>query len=175
MSSPISSSLRSLAFLAGIAVAVLIPSAALAQGSSDPAGAAPAMIDAGSGTSSASSAIVAPTPTPLPATLPDPAEHPDDFIAALKDAKTHGWPLVILYGAVGLLELAAFFGKKKSIAWLAWLGKGRVSVVIGGGIAILTAAIVALAKSGTWSAAFIAMGFAATTYWHQAGTDPAKG
>lgn len=122
---------------------------------------------AGSAIGSGSSTVA-----PLPSTLPDPTTDPGSFIQTLEAAKTHGWPFVFLIGLVGVLELAATLGKK--IPALAWLGKGRVSVVIAGATTIGLAGVAVLLHAGTWGAAMVAIGGAGLAYWHQAGTDPAK-
>lgn len=134
---------------------------------------APAVTDAGASSSSGSGSAAAAVPTT--STMHDPATAP---LQSLGDVSTlwklGGWPLAVLGAMYLLLELAAIFGKKTSIAALAWLGKGRVSTVIAGATAIAAAALNAVGAGGAWSAALAAAAVAGLAYWHPAGTDPAK-
>lgn len=124
----------------------------------------------GSGSAAAGSA--APVALPAGPVIHDPVTDPGDFISDLKSAKRTGWPLLLLIAAFGLCEILAAAGSK--IAALAWLGRGRVSIVVGGATAVIFAAIAAVTGSGSWSAVLGAAVTAGLLYAHPAGTDPAK-
>jgi hypothetical protein len=175
--------IRRLASLALLSVFLALPAHALADGSGSgsaavvavDAGVAPSSSDASVAPSSSDTGgavVVAPpanaTPTPA-STVTNPADDPGGFIAQVKNAwSAGGWALLLLVLAVGACEgLSKIDSLKK-------LGAGRVSLVIGGVVAIGTALIGALTAKASWSAAIIAAGGAALAYWHQAGTDPAK-
>lgn len=134
--------------------------------SSADSGAPVIAVDAGVAPDAASSPA-----TPAP-TVHDPMTDPSGYISELEAAKKSGWPLFVLVGVYGLCELLAAGGKTGGK--LAWLGKGRISVVIGGAAALATSAINALAAGGTWMAVGAAALFSLLLYVHTAGTDPAK-
>lgn len=83
-----------------------------------------------------------------------------------------GWAAALMLLVVGLLELTASLGK--NVPTLAWLGKGRISLVIGGATSVGVAALAALVAGGQWVAVLTAAVAAALAIWHQAGTDPTK-
>jgi hypothetical protein len=104
--------------------------------------------------------------------LHDPTKQPLDFIQGLRDAKTHGWSLVVLMGAWGVLEVLAFAGAHANVPLLAKLGKGRASILIAGGVAVLAATYNALTSAGgSWTAALMAAAGAALFYAHPAAKD----
>jgi len=120
---------------------------------------------AGSGSGSAAT---------LPPTLHDPSTDPIASISDLQLAWKMGWPFAVLVGVIFVCEALAWLGKKYNNGPLAALGKGRVSLVIGGVISVGLAMFNAVAAGGKWSAALLAIPGAVLTYWHIAGTDPAK-
>lgn len=91
---------------------------------------------------------------PLPPTLHNPTLAPVDFASDLRAAYHHGWSVLFLVVAFGLLELAAKFGEPDS--GIAFLTKGRTHVLVAGATAIVVAAYNALAQGGAWTAAFTA-------------------
>lgn len=105
--------------------------------------------------------------------IPDPTKDPLGFYETLKVMWHTSWGVAIAVAVVGLLELLAWLGTRQSISWLAWLGVGRVSIVIGAASGILTTAIAAFATGG-WTAFMTAIGGGILAFWHQGGTDPAK-
>lgn len=122
---------------------------------------------AGSGSGSA------PPPAATPPVFHDPTTDPSAFVADIINLwHSGGWAAALMLLVVGLLEGAAALGK--SIPGLAWLGKGRVSLVIGGATGVAAAALNALVGGGQWAAVLTALVAAALAFWHQAGTDPAK-
>jgi hypothetical protein len=135
-------------------------SAAHAQG----AGSGSALVVVGSGSGSAIA--------PMPSTIHDPTQDPAGFLSDLELAKKHGWGVLVLVGVFGLCELLALGGK--NVKALAFLGKGRVSIVIGAAVSIATTSIAALANGGTWLSVLYAAGGSALLFAHPAGTDPAK-
>lgn len=100
----------------------------------------------------------------------DPVADPSGYISELAAAKAQGWGVLLLVGVFGLCEILAAAGKNGA---LAWLGKGRISILIGAGVAVSTAAIVALSSSGTWFAAGYAAVGAVLLYLHPAAKDVA--
>lgn len=125
--------------------------------------------DAGSAVASAPAPVHAATPT----SFPDPTANPVSFATdAINLWHSAGWPAAVMLLVVGLLEALAWLGKNYQP--LAWLGTGRKSIAIGGGVAVGLAALNALLGGGSWSAVLSAAGAAGLAYWHQAGTDPAK-
>lgn len=103
----------------------------------------------------------------------NPAADPVAYISDLQEAKKVGWPLFILVGVFGLCELLAAAGSK--IAWMAWLGKGRISVVIAGLCTLTTSMIAAIAGGAAWTAVLLGAAVPAIALFaHPAGTDPAK-
>lgn len=124
-------------------------------------------VDLGSGSGSGSAVAATPAPT-----VHDVTTDPMAYVGDLAAAKKLGWPALVLVIGVGLCEALAYFGK--NVSALAWLGRGRWSLVIGGGLAILLAACNAALAGGAYTAIGSAALFAALAYWHQAGTDPAK-
>ena len=124
------------------------------------------MADTGSGSGSGSAAA------PLTSTLHDPSQAPLQSIGDAEAAFKVGWPLGVLVATFMLLELGAYVGKSKSIAWLAWLGTGRVSTVIAGATAVAASMVNVLAAGGAWAAVIGAATAAALAYWHPAGVAP---
>ena len=135
---------------------------------------------AGSGSGSGSTTLTTTTTaspsgatTTTVVTMPDPTKDPLGFIAAVKAMWTTSWGVALALAVVGLLELLAWVGAKSGISALAWLGTGRVSVIIGAATGVLTTAIAAFATGG-WTAFLTAVGGGVLAYWHQGGVDPAK-
>lgn len=125
-----------------------------------------AMLDAGAGSGSA---VAAPTPP----VLHDPTTDPAGFISQMVELwHNGGWSVALMLGVIGLLELVAWAGKTKPS--LAWIGKGRTSIVIGAATATGIAMLNAVLAGGHWSAAFVTGAGAGLTFWHIAGTDPKK-
>jgi len=153
--------------IAGIAVGFTAP--VYAQGV--------ALVDAGVDAGAASS-----TATSSPTTYAiDPLVNPTGYLTQLEAARKAGWPLAILVGVFGLVEVLAAVGKKAAdknatgkIAKLAWLGRGRMSVVIGAAVAISAAAIHSLATGATWIAVASAAIGSVLFYLAPAGIDPDK-
>lgn len=129
-----------------------------------------AVLDAGAGSGSGS-AVIAPAPAPLPAVLVDPASNPAGFInETIAFAKSNWWIGVGL-ALFGFAELLALLGK--DIPLLAWLGRGRVSIVLGGSVAVLGATLQIIVSGGPVQSALFA-GFAALmAYAHPAAKDVA--
>ncbi len=125
----------------------------------------PAMLDAGPGAGSGSATA------PTTATIKDPSVDPAGYISQLENAKKNGWGVVVLVVVFGLCEIAAAAGK--NIAWLAWLGKGRLSIAIGGAAAISMTSINSLAAGGTWMSVGVAALGAVFLYLHPAAKDVA--
>lgn len=130
-----------------------------------------AAADAPSSSSGSGSATSAQAPTPPAAAAPNLTQDPAGFLAFLKSMLKFGWGAAVLVGVLGLCEALAAL---KNVSTFAWLGKGRVSVVIGAAAAVATTMIAALVAGGAWPAVAIAGGGALLLYWHPAGTDPAK-
>ena len=101
----------------------------------------------------------------------NPVTDPSGYISELANAKANGWAALLMVIVFGLCEIAAKAGS--TVPALAWLGKGRISIVIGGGIAVGAAAIAALSSSGTWLACGYAAVAAALLYAHPAAKDVA--
>lgn len=134
-----------------------------------------AVIDAGAATlvdagSAAAPPVVAVT---TPTSFPDPTTNPLGFADSVVSLwHSGGWATALMLVLVGLFEGAAALGKNSPT--FAWLGKGRVSIGLAGGLAVATAALAALVGGGQWAAVLTALVTAALAFWHQAGTDPAK-
>lgn len=183
--------LRTLAFLLPLSLAFHVEPAALAQAAPDAALVEPGAgssvgVTATPGSATGSGALLgssAPAPAanpqagpaqPLPTALPNLGDHPLDFIAAVKVFWSQGgWGIGLMVGLLGLLEALALAGVKFNVAWLAWLGKGRISIVLSGATTVLTTAIAAF-SSGGWLAFLTSAVGAALGIWHPAGTDPTK-
>ena len=123
----------------------------------------------------------APTVTPAPgapavdlANLPDVTKDPLGFMASARAAWSKSWGVGVALAVLGLLELLAYAGTKKSVAWMAWFGVGRVSLIIAGLSGIMPTFIAALSGSTTWAAFWAVLVPAVAAYWHHAGTDPAS-
>ena len=101
----------------------------------------------------------------------DPAGYLDQLLAVVH---TNLW-LTIGVAAFGAAELAAWFGRTfPKVAALAWFGKGRISIVIGGAIAVLPNTIAAAESPGGLQAALVAFVVAAAAYYHGAAEDVVK-
>lgn len=137
-----------------------------------------AVIDAGAGSSVPMDAgVAAGSGSGSAAAMPahDVTVDPMGFFGDLTDLwHKGGWSVTLMLGVIGLLEVLAWLGKKQDNDKLAWLGKGRTSIVIAALAAALTAALNAVLGGGAWSAALVTGVSALLTFWHQAGTDPAK-
>lgn len=122
------------------------------------------VVDAGVGSGSGSSA---------PPVFHNVTSDPIGFIADMKDLwHKGGWSLALMLGVIGALELAVWLGKNN--ATLAWLGKGRTTIVIGAAAATFAAMLNAMLGGGAWQSALVTGVGAGLAFWHQAGTDPAK-
>lgn len=107
--------------------------------------------------------------------LVDPATDPSGFVTQLIGF-WHTNPFIAVgLGLYALLEMLAAVGKKfPNVARLAWLGTGRVSLVIAGATATLGAILHAALGGGTTQAALFA-GLGAYLAWaHPAAEDVAK-
>lgn len=144
--------LAAVTFAVTVEVGAIIFDATLAH-----AQAADAGIDAGSALGSA--AAVAPTAPPLH----DPTQNPMAFLSDVEALKKYGWAAVVTAIAIGLLELAQWAGK--SITALAFLSKGRTTVLLGGALGIGTAALAALLGAGSWAAVALAAMTALSVLW----------
>ncbi len=116
---------------------------------------------ASQGSGDGSPATAAPSSTPAPQ-LHDPSTDPLGFLSDLELAKKIGWPLLVGICVLGLLELAGYLGK--SVAALTWLTSGRTSIVIAGGVAVLSAACNAMLAGGNYVAAAVAAAVALAAY-----------
>ena len=127
--------------------------------------------DAGSGSAIAVGSGSSVTVTIAPPV--NPATDINGYISELQNAKQSGWPLVVLVAVFGLCELLAAAGSK--VAALAWLGTGRVSIVIGGVVSISAAMINKLADGGTWVSVLLGAAVPAIAlFYHPAAADVAK-
>lgn len=141
-------------------LAIAMP--AIADSGSDAGSGSAVVVTAGSGSGSAA--------TPA---IHDVTVDPASFIADVKDLwHKGGWSVGVMLLVVGALELIAYLGKNNTK--LAWLGKGRISVVVGGATGTLVAMLNVLVGGGAWSAALMTGAGALLAIWHPAGTDPAK-
>lgn len=103
------------------------------------------------------------TPAPTPADkLHDPISEPAATLDDVKQAKRQGW--AVLAFAIGVIA-SRLLGRAKSIKWLAWLGKGRTAVVVGGFAAIVTAGYNAVAEGGSPFAGLMAGAIAFAAWW----------
>lgn len=137
-------------------------------------GSAAALVDAGVHDAGAIAVPVDSGVTAGPVAIAPPANPVTDltgYISELSNAKANGWGVLLLVLVFGLCELAAKAGS--AVPALAWLGKGRISIVLGGGIAVAAASIAALSSSGTWLAAGYAAVAAFLLYAHPAAKDVA--
>jgi hypothetical protein len=144
------------------------------------AGAVAALPDAGAVVGSGSSGSVSSGGTTGPdaglgSGVADPATDLGTFLGQVKDAQSHCWGLEVLVLLVGAAEALSFLGKSAGIAALAFLGKGRVSIVLGAAGAVGTVAVAAYLKSASWSAAIVAAGGALLLYVHPAATGIRQG
>lgn len=139
--------LRILISLCIAACATLAIHGALADADAQPADPA----GSGSGIAAAGSAVAPAPSAPVQTVTPvDPTSDPKGFINAMKDAKAVGWPVAVALGAWGLLTLLAKGASEFSK--LAFLKSGRAAIAVAGLLAVLTAAIAAATRAGSWSA-----------------------
>jgi hypothetical protein len=100
---------------------------------------------------------------PAPADkLHDPASSPKAAWDDLRAAKKDGWAIAAFAALVMLCKLASRVGKK--FKWLAFLGKGKVAIVVGAAGALATACYNAAAEGGAWSAMLMAGAVAVAGY-----------
>lgn len=133
---------------------------------------APVLADSVAAVSDAGVSAAVVTPPAAPVAPPvNPVANPAGYISELAQARASGWGVLLLVVVFGVCELAAASGK--DVPALMWLGSGRVSIVIGGGVAVTAAALAALASAGTWTAAGYAAIGAALLYLHPAAVDVA--
>ncbi len=95
--------------------------------------------------------------------LHDPVKDLKGTIKDLEAAKKTGWSVLVF--AI-LVVLARLLGMAKSVPWLAWLGKGRTAIIVGGVGAIATAGYNALLSGGSGYAVLAAVIFTGATYWN---------
>lgn len=98
----------------------------------------------------------------------DPATNPAGFLDQLLAFAKTSWPIAVALGAYGLLEFATVLGK--NVAFFAWLGQGRTTLIIAGAMGVLGAALNAYLGSGTLQAALVAAVVALAAYWHPQAT-----
>ena len=105
----------------------------------------------------------------------DPTQDPSGAWNQLVGFARTNWWLAFAAGAYCLATLLAAAGAKfQSVSWLAWLGKGRVAIVLAGAAGTLSAGIDAyLNNGGNLTLALYAFGVALATYWHPAASDVA--
>lgn len=96
-------------------------------------------------------------------TIHDPTTEPGASWDDVKAAKKTGWAAAIF---VVLLMLARLAGKAKSTPWLAWLGRGRTAVLVGGVGAVAAGCYDAAVGGGSWVAIMTAAGIAFAAYWN---------
>lgn len=108
-------------------------------------------LDAGSALAGSGSAV---EPTKPSDTIDDPIENPSEYISDVRLAKKTGWALAVLVVLFGICKL---LGRAKTIAWLAWLGRGKAALIIGASGAVIAALIDTIALGGT----LVAAGYAA--------------
>lgn len=102
----------------------------------------------------------------LAGTLIDPTVNPGGFLDQMIGfAHTNVW-LAVGLAVFGLAELGSWAGREFPWKWLAWLGKGRATVIVAGVIAVLGAALQAYIGDGNLQGAFVAAFVALSAYWH---------
>lgn len=104
----------------------------------------------------------------------DPTTNPIGFFTQLVAfAHTAKW-IAVLLGVYGLLEGACLLGKDfPNTPWLAWLGKGRATLAIAGGISVLGAVLESAMGGGNAQAVFVAALGAIAALWHPQATSVA--
>lgn len=144
----------------------------VAQAGSGSAVTIPPFIDAGPGELAADTSTAAPQPAPKPSdTIHDPTTDPGAALGDVKAAKKYGWGAALF--AV-LLMLGRVAAKAKSIAPLAWLGKGRTAVVVAGAMTVLAGCYDAAMQGGSWTAIGIAAAVAFGTFYNSHGSSEPK-
>lgn len=108
-------------------------------------------------------------PTKPSDSLANPATDPLESVSDLKAAKKHGWPAAV-FAAVVMLALAVGTAGKK-INRLAWLGRGRWAVIVGGVTAVGAAGFDALLAGGSWLAVVTAVALTGAAYWQSSQTN----
>ena len=120
----------------------------------------------GSATPALSDAGSASAPVAVPAApadkLADPSTQPKQAWDDLRAAKKDGWAIAAFAALVMLCKLVSRLGKK--FKWLAFLGKGKVAIVVGAAGALATACYNAAADGGAWSAMLMAGAVAVAGY-----------
>jgi len=86
--------------------------------------------------------------------LPDPVSHPAAAFDEIKAAKKLGWPIVAFVALMFAAKAAGRLGK--SVAWLAWLGRGKAAVVVGAAGALGASCYDAATSGGSWMAILFA-------------------
>jgi hypothetical protein len=98
--------------------------------------------------------------------LVDPTSNPAGFLNELVTFAHQNWELAAGAALYGSLRIAAYLGK--GVAALAWLGAGRVAIVIAGGSTVLGTGIQSYLSGGSLQAAFVAAVVALGVYYHPA-------
>ncbi len=118
----------------------------------------------GSGSGSASAVIVSTDPgsgsgsalTPAPATaLHDPTVAPAAALDDLKDAKSKGWPFLVLVLLIFVTKVASYAGGRFAPLGR-FLARGKNAMIIAGAGTVLAAAFNVLANGGNWYAVAVA-------------------
>jgi acylphosphatase len=137
---------------------------------------APVTGSAGSATIPATTTTTTTTTSTSTATTPPPAidviGNPLGAIATLRILWSLGWGVFLGGCALALAEIAAWLGKSGKVKAL---GDGRISVVIGGSVAVLSSFIGAVTKqSGPlgWAAVGVALVSAVLLYFNIQKNDP---
>lgn len=125
----------------------------------------PALSDAGVLDAGSGSAISIPT-TPADR-LHNPITDPFGTVGDLQTYWSYGWSTLLLLCTWILLELLAWAGQKKDIAWMAWFGTGYRAFVIAAGSSVIASMFNVLALGGKWAAA-LAAGISALIAYKQA-------
>jgi hypothetical protein len=108
----------------------------------------------GSGSGSAAS-----SPASTATTLHDPTTDPLGAISDARDAKSKGWPLLVLVVLIALTKSLSFVGGK--LAPLGkFLAKGKNAMIVAGVGTVLAACYNVLAAGGSWYAVLMAAGAA---------------
>lgn len=120
-----------------------------------------------SGSGSAVTVTTTTVVTPADA-VHDPVSQPAATFDDVKAAKQVSWPAAVF---IVVLIVAKLLGRAKSVAQLAWLGKGRVAVVVAGAAAVAAAAFNVAIAHGSAVAILSAVVVASAAYWNSHGSD----
>jgi hypothetical protein len=97
----------------------------------------------------------------------NPAADPGGFLTQLLSFAHTAWSIAVMLGVWGALEIVCLLGR--NVPKLAWLDHGRTTLIIGGAISVLGAALDVLLNGGAVQSALIAAVSALLAYWHPAG------